>query len=394
MTGLTRGWSPVISLGVMTCTCYGAAFYAYGILIDPIHNELGWSLTFLGSVFAGAQLLTGFGASIAGRLLDRWGGKLIFNIQALASVLLFAGSWTSSPLVFAILVSSALGIMAATGFYHVSTAIAGRVGPADPAKSITVLTVIGAFCSPIYLPAGALLINSAGWRVAVRVFAVLALLGALQAAYFARNGASEETDGPSPNALKALRTAIHRPAVRRMLLAYAFAGFSFSTLLVYQVPIMIDQGLALSTAAAVAGFRGFCQLFGRVGVIAALAKQEASRALRIGYVMAASGSLFILGGNVALGVVYGLLVGASLGASTPLQAIHAQDTFEPEDLGLLMGLQHSVFALAGAAGPIAAGVIADLADSQSPTVWMTACSLLAAATLLQGKSRVPSAENH
>ncbi len=394
MTGLTRGWSPVISLGVMTCTCYGAAFYAYGILIDPIHNELGWSLTFLGSVFAGAQLLTGFGASIAGRLLDRWGGKLIFNIQALASVLLFAGSWTSSPLVFAILVSSALGIMAATGFYHVSTAIAGRVGPADPAKSITVLTVIGAFCSPIYLPAGALLINSAGWRVAVRVFAVLALLGALQAAYFARNGASEETHGPSPNALKALRTAIHRPTVRRMLLAYAFAGFSFSTLLVYQVPIMIDQGLALSTAAAVAGFRGFCQLFGRVGVIAALAKQEASRALRIGYVMAASGSLFILGGNVALGVVYGLLVGASLGASTPLQAIHAQDTFEPEDLGLLMGLQHSVFALAGAAGPIAAGVIADLADSQSPTVWMTACSLLVAAMLLQGKPRVPSAENH
>ena len=394
MAGLTRGWGPVISLGVMTCTCYGAAFYAYGILIDPIHNELGWSLTFLGSVFAGAQLLTGFGASIAGRLLDRWGGKLIFNIQALASVLLFAGSWTSSPLVFAILVSSALGIMAATGFYHVSTAIAGRVGPADPAKSITVLTVIGAFCSPIYLPAGALLINSAGWRVAVRVFAVLALLGALQAAYFARNGASEETHGPSPNALKALRTAIHRPTVRRMLLAYAFAGFSFSTLLVYQVPIMIDQGLALSTAAAVAGFRGFCQLFGRVGVIAALAKQEASRALRIGYVMAASGSLFILGGNVALGVVYGLLVGASLGASTPLQAIHAQDTFEPEDLGLLMGLQHSVFALAGAAGPIAAGVIADLADSQSPTVWMTACSLLAAAILLQGQPRVPSAENH
>ena len=138
MPGLTRGWSPVISLGVMTCTCYGAAFYACGILINPIHNELGWALTFLGSVFAGAQLLTGFGAAIAGRLLDRWGGKLIFNIQALASVLLFAGSWTSSPLVFAILVSSALGIMAATGFYHVSTAIAGRVGPADPAKSITV----------------------------------------------------------------------------------------------------------------------------------------------------------------------------------------------------------------------------------------------------------------
>lgn len=386
-TGLTRGWSPVISLGVMTCTCYGAAFYAFGILIDPIHNELGWSLTFLGAVFAVAQLLTGFGASIAGRLLDRWGGKLLFNIQGLASLLLFAGSWANSQALFAILISSSLGIMAATGFYHVSTAIAGRVGPSSPAKSITVLTVIGAFCSPIYLPVGALLVNSAGWRVTVRVFAVLALFGALQAAYFARNGASEQTNGPSPRALKALKAAIGRPAVRRMLLAYAFAGFSFSTLLVYQVPIMIDQGLTLGTAAAVAGFRGFCQLFGRVGVIAALARQEAARALRIGYLMAASGSLFILGGNIGLGIVYGALVGASLGASTPLQAIHAQETFEPEDLGLLMGLQHSVFALAGAAGPVAAGVAADLSDSQSPTVWMTVCSLLVASMLLQSKPR-------
>ena len=42
----------MISLGVMTCTCYGAAFYAYGILVDPIHTELGFSLTYLGAVSA------------------------------------------------------------------------------------------------------------------------------------------------------------------------------------------------------------------------------------------------------------------------------------------------------------------------------------------------------
>ena len=65
----------------MTCTCYGAAFYAYGILLDPIHTEFGWSLTFLGSVFAVAQLISAFGASVAGRLLDRWGGQLVFKIQ-------------------------------------------------------------------------------------------------------------------------------------------------------------------------------------------------------------------------------------------------------------------------------------------------------------------------
>ena len=172
----------------MTCTCYGAAFYAYGILLDPIHKDLGWSLTFLGSVFAVAQLISGFGASVAGRLLDRWGGQLVFKIQGAASVLLFTASWVQNAALFAVLMASGLGIMAASGFYHVSTAIAGRVGPSDPGRSIAVLTAIGAFCSPIYLPVGAVLINSWGWRAAIQIFAVVAFLGALQASHFAAAG--------------------------------------------------------------------------------------------------------------------------------------------------------------------------------------------------------------
>lgn len=378
-----KSWGPIISLGVMTCTCYGAAFYAYGILLDPIHKDLGWSLTFLGTVFAASQLISGFGASFAGRLLDRWGGRLVFAIQAAASLSLLASSWASNAAIFAFLTAAGLGVMATTGFYHISTAIAGRVGPANREKRITVLTVIGAFCSPVYLPVGALIINSWGWRPAVRIFALVAFVGALQASHFASEGRSTETQGPSPSAFQALRTSIHRPQVRRMLFAYAFAGFSFSTLLVYQVPIMIDQGLALGTAAGIAGFRGFSQLFGRVGVIPIAARHEASIALKISYLLAAFGSLFILGGNLWLGLIYGVLVGSSLGASTPLQALYAQDTFEPEDLGLLMGLQHSVFAVAGAAGPVVAGFAADSAESQSPTVWISVCSLFAAAFLLR-----------
>ena len=375
----------------MTCTCYGAAFYAYGILLDPIHKDLGWSLTFLGSVFAVAQLISGFGASVAGRLLDRWGGQLVFKIQGAASIVLFTASWTQNAALFAVLMASGLGVMAASGFYHVSTAIAGRVGPSDPGRSIAVLTAIGAFCSPIYLPVGAILINSWGWRAAIQIFAVVAFLGALQASHFAAAGKSDQLSGPSPKALTALRSAMHRPLVRRMLLAYAFAGFSFSTLLVYQVPIMIDQGLALNAAAGIAGFRGFCQLFGRVGVIAAIAKQEATIALRVSYLLAAGGSLFILAGNMWLGFAYGALVGAGLGATTPLQAINAQETFDPEDLGLLMGLQQSVFSLAGALGPVLAGIAADVSNSQTPTVWMSVLSLFLAAFLLQGnRSETPS----
>ena len=128
-----------------------------------------------------------------------------------------------------------------------------------------------------------------------------------------------------------------------------------------------------------------------MGVIAAIAKQEATIALRVSYLLAAGGSLFILAGNMWLGFAYGALVGAGLGATTPLQAINAQETFDPEDLGLLMGLQQSVFALAGALGPVLAGIAADVSNSQTPTVWMSVLSLFLAAFLLQGnRSETPS----
>ena len=118
--GFIRGWGPILSLGLMTCTCYGAAFYAYGILIGPIHSDAGWSLTFLGSIFAVSQLIGGFGASLAGRLLDRWGGQLIFQFQALASLGLLIASWMENAFAFAVLTSTSLGVMGACGFYRYS----------------------------------------------------------------------------------------------------------------------------------------------------------------------------------------------------------------------------------------------------------------------------------
>ena len=54
----------------------------------------------------------------------------------------------------------------------------------------------------------------------------------------------------------------------------------------------MDKGLAVGTAASIAGLRGFCQLFGRVGVIAAIARSEAAYALRVSYLAAAVAFFF------------------------------------------------------------------------------------------------------
>ena len=64
------GWTGVIALGVLTITSYGSWFYAFGVLIDPITEDTGWTTTALGITYGAAQVLTGFGAFVGGRLLE------------------------------------------------------------------------------------------------------------------------------------------------------------------------------------------------------------------------------------------------------------------------------------------------------------------------------------
>ncbi|MFT7647614.1 MAG: putative MFS family arabinose efflux permease [Candidatus Poriferisodalaceae bacterium] len=383
------GWLPVVALGIVTITSYGAWFYAFGILIGPIARDTGWSEANLAFVFGSAQVLNGVLAPFGGRLLDRFGGLGPFGSQAIVGGgLLFGATFAESALVFGILYAIGAGYVGATGFYHVTTAAAARIGPGIPARSIAVLTAIGAFCSFIYLPLGQLAIEAYGWRAAARIFALTAVGGALLATWLAGGGASPNKGGPSPHPLRALRAAIGVREIRWMFAGYAFAGAAFSSVLLFQVPIMESVGISAGTAALLAGTRGACQFFGRVGLIATVASRGALRSLQVAYAVAAVGTLLILVGSVSAATGYAIIVGVALGAASPLQAIHGQEVFDPDDLGMLMGLQHSVFSVAGGIGPVAIGLVRSNRGSYTSSVFMISAAMMISVVLL-GKSRAP-----
>ncbi len=58
-------------LGVITITVYGSWYYAFGVLLDPIIADTGWSEAVLTTSFAVASI-------VAGHLPDyeSWGGLL------------------------------------------------------------------------------------------------------------------------------------------------------------------------------------------------------------------------------------------------------------------------------------------------------------------------------
>ncbi len=377
------GWAGVAALGLVTITSFGSWFYGFGVLIAPIHDDVGWSTTSLGLTYGAAQVLTGVGAFFGGRLLDRFGGVAPFTLQAVAGGgLMLAATWAGNVLLFGVLYSVGAGITGATGFYHLTTAAAARLRPDRPDRAIAVLTVIGALCSPIYLPFTAWMVSVWHWRTAARVLSGLVVVGAVSALMFARGGASENRTGPSSSPMDAIRSAMSERSVRRMLAVYAVAAMSFSSVLVYQVPVLTGAGMGLGTAGAIGGFRGFCQIFGRVGLTGAVGRHGTGPLLRLAYVTSSIGVAFLLIANVPAGLAYGVLAGAGLGASVPLQAMYARTQFDDGDLGLLMGMQGAAIGVAGGLGPLMGGVTRDLTGSWTPTVVLSIGALMIAGWLL------------
>ncbi|MBT3247218.1 MAG: MFS transporter [Actinobacteria bacterium] len=380
------------ALGLLTITSYGSWMYGFGVLIGPISDDMGWSTTALGVTFGGAMLFTGLGSFTGGRLLDRFGGPGPFLLQALlGGGLLLASTWADHPVSFGLLYALGAGITGATGFYHVTTAAAARLRPHRPDQAITVVTLIGAFCSPIYLPLTAWMVTTWHWRTAARVLALLAVGGGLLAASLTSDARSTRS-GPSLKPLDAIRSALGRPAIKRMMAAYVMTGIAFASVLVYQVPILTASGVSLAMAGTIGGLRGLFQFFGRLGLTGLVERHGSGALLRLAFLVSAAGIAFLLIGSIPAGLTFAILAGLAMGASTPLQSVYARSHFDEGDLGLLMGLQGVSMGLAGAIGPVMGGVMRDLSGSWTPTVVMGIVTMALGAWLLKPDEHRPVGE--
>ena len=179
---------PISVLGVVTIIGYGACYYAYGVLIGPIGADTGWPDAALGAIFSATLVITGVGGMVAGRVLDRRGPRPVFLVAGIAGAgAMLLASAQGALLSFAIAYAGGCGLVGALGFYHITQAVAARTAPAAPAQAIILLTLFGAFSSPLYLPLTAWLTGSAGWRGAIRVEAGTVAVAFVLAAALIKN---------------------------------------------------------------------------------------------------------------------------------------------------------------------------------------------------------------
>jgi MFS family permease len=384
-----RGQIPAVRiglLGIITIAVYGSWYYSFGVLLDPIIADTGWGEAALTGAFGASMFLGGIASVLGGFLLDRVGSRVVFILAAIIGLVAFQlAASATSPATFALAGAVGGGAFSALGFYHVTLTSAVRITPRAATKAIAVLTIWGAFASAVFLPLSAWLVEMWGWRATLSAMTSSAVVALVLGAVFIDTRTTEMPGGRG--LIAELREAMRATPTRQFIVATGLLGIGVGTILVYQVPAMTAAGLSLTAASFWAGFRGFSQLGGRLPLMPIVERLGTVGGYRLAVTSVAVGGVILaFAGTPALALAFALLVGFGVGASSPLQGMHARDLFGAAGLGTAMGALAMVFLVVGSMGPIAAGWLAETTGSRAIPVLASALVTISAVPLIRPAS--------
>lgn len=371
------------ALGVLSIVAFGAWFYGFGVLVDPIGSDTGWSEGLLGATFGASLLVVGVGGTAVGHALDAMGSRRTFLVLAVGSTLpLLAASWATHPVAFAVLAALGGGLVGAGGYYQATSAVMARLAPGRRAHGITVLTLWGAFASPVALPLLGWVVVRVGWRPTLRGIAIAVGLAYLLAALAVPDVRPEHEQRPRFG--PAVRAALDRPVRRQVAAAVAVAGGASAMLLVQQVPAMVAAGMALGTASTFAGVRGLLQLAGRLPLAPVVVRLGSRTTLRGSYLLMGAGALLLIGaGDVLQASLFAVVAGIGIGAMAAVESIHAAEVFDGPSMGTHLGVVGLLRGVGGALGPTLGGLAVDLTGSRTTALTLCAGASVLAATVLR-----------
>ncbi|WP_051343219.1 MFS transporter [Pseudonocardia spinosispora] len=384
-TGLAAG------LGVTELVSWGVLVYAFGVLVVPMHDELGWSFATLNTAYAGGMLVSGLVAVPAGWWLRRHGARgLMVGGSVLASAVLVAWSAVRTPAQF-VLVSLFCGLaMAATLYEPAFAVIVERRGdPKDRARAIVIVTGIAGFASVVFVPLTGQLSTAHGWRSALLVLAVVTLLvGAPLHALLIRPVAH--------------CAATPRATVREFRSSASFRWLSVclsgSTAMktgfgVSVVAYLVSRGYPLRHAALVGGAAGICQVGGRLLVSwLRLPTHLVCAAVFAGQSVAAVLLIFVADrrlGSVLLLVLATVLLGLGYGIVELLRGTLVVDYYGRTAYPTVNARLATRVVAARTAGPLLAGWVVTATGSYLPMLLggSALAALSAVAMLLTHRAR-------
>lgn len=269
------GWVMVGGLGLTELISWGVLVYAFGVLLVPMHDELGASLAELNAAYALGIVVSGVVAIPVGKWLQANGARSLMTVGSVLTALVLLG-WSqvdSVGVFFGLFVLAGLA-MAAT-LYEPAMAVTATWFDAHRARAVLVLTVFGGLASVVFVPLTGLLTEHLGWRDALLVLAAVAALvcvpvhGLVLRRWPSDHGLAPDgaAGPPGPRVTATGRTmavAVRSRSFRWLTACLVLSTTAKVAVTVILVAYLTGRGYPLTTAALASGAVGLFQVAGRL----------------------------------------------------------------------------------------------------------------------------------
>ena len=361
---------------VMQSISVGILIYSFALFVVPWIDEFGASRRDVMLAVMCSQLATGALSPFAGRAMDRFALRHLVTIGAASLVVglaltSFARSITAIVIIFSTLMPIGIVLCGTLASQTLITRTFER--KRGMAMGLSAMgTSLGGFLFP---PVVEWLIASLGWRGAMQVMAVFAVVAIVPLTWLILPGTAHQQTRPSvPSVTGAAapaptwtgRDVLRSPMFWIPVLAFIPLNAGFGAVQFNLGAIAQDLGYGPSSAAILISITSLAMIVGKL-VFGTLGDRVDHRYLYWGAATLLTCALLAFQYSPTYDrMLAGLIVlGLAAGASLPLMGVIYASRFGTAAFGRVMGLAQSVFML-GAVGPLFAGWVFDTTGSYDP----------------------------
>ena len=353
----------VAALGSAQTLAWASSYYLPAMLAAPIARDLGVAVPTVFAAFSAALLVSALLGPLAGRAIDRWGGRPVLMATSLVFALGLGALGLSHGVVGLFAAWAVLGVGMASGLYEAAFAALVRIYGRDSRNAITGITLIAGFASTVGWPLSSLLEAHFGWRNACLTWAALHLLLGLPLNASLPSVAMQRPDLPSaaPPIDAAEPATPAAPTSAAAILAVVFAITWFiSTAMAAHLPRLLQLGGAsLAAAVAIGALVGPAQVGGRLLEFGLLRRLHPLLSARLAALMHPIGAAVLALFGAPAAAAFALLHGAGNGILTIAKGTLPLVLFGPQGYGERQGLLMVPARIAQALAPWVFGVCLD-----------------------------------
>ena len=364
----------ILSFCILFVT-YGLRF-SYGVFFKPMSSELGWSNATTSLVYSISMIMEGLFNIFLGRVIDRYGPRLLVTISG---ILVAAGyclmPTVSSTWQFFVYYSALVGIGMGGLFAPIITIIPRWFTTMRNLMTGLVISSVGIGIL-VVSPVANLLIMRYDWRATFLIFGVAILLITTICAQFLKRDPSTlglvpygEDDNSPKNNLAAIQGSSLKEAIHTYQFWFAFLmlfgyGFCSNSVSIHLVPDAMKLGISATTAATILAALGGVQIAGRIGLGLAADKVGNRIMFVLGFALFTALTFWLPAINTTLQFfVFAGIFGLAQGGMASSQSSIVAGLFGLKSLGLIFGACGFGFTLGAALGPYVTGYVVDISGS-------------------------------